>query len=74
MRTTLLALVVLGTMVPLAAFAPTATAVGTCSEFTEPARCPGWIVCVGYQWSSTTGFRCTGVGVHEPCSYDCWLP
>jgi hypothetical protein len=72
MRTVVLLLVALFVSLSLVALAPSASAVGVCSELKDD-RCDGWLVCVGYRWDSR-GFVCTGYGVRDPCDDHCPPP
>lgn len=56
--------------VPLLAEAPTAEAVGICSELKD-WYCDGYLLCIGYRWSVSYGFECTGYGIRDPCSDHC---
>lgn len=69
MRTPLLVVMMAFATLPLAAVAPSAEAVGICSELKD-WYCQDYLVCVGYRWDSR-GFVCTGYGVRDPCSYHC---
>lgn len=47
------------------AFVPTTEAVGICSTYKDD-NCDGYALCVGYRWSQSDGFECTGTGVRDP--------
>lgn len=49
------------------AFAPTSSAVGTCSEFTD-ARCPHTF-CWGYSWSYPDQYYRCQYWIDYPCKY-----
>lgn len=72
MRTAFLALMILTATLGIVALAPTAPAVGICSQYTH-AQCGDYVLCVGYRWDSY-GFQCTGTGVRDPCRYICPPP
>jgi hypothetical protein len=57
---------------PLVLHAPTADAVGICSQYKD-WYCDDYILCIGYRYDSR-GFQCTGPGVRDPCSFHCYLP